>query len=56
MAKFSITEYTTETWKTHYEVEAENKDEARKIYLEGLAIEKNREFYDQVDTEFIIHD
>ncbi len=51
MAKFSITEYTTETWKTHYEVEAENKDEARKIYLEGLAIEKNREFYRFLPTD-----
>lgn len=56
MAKFIITETTRETWKTVYEVEAETKDEAREIFLDGNALEKERRFYDQSDSEFIIQD
>jgi hypothetical protein len=54
MPKFIIRETTREIWKTDLVVEAESKEAAELLYIEGNYEEIGREYYDTLDTEFTI--
>jgi hypothetical protein len=56
MPKFIIRETNREIWKYVYSIEAETKEDAEKLYLDGNAEEAGYEYYDTVDTEYNIEE
>ena len=56
MPRFIIRETTREIWRTDLVVEAESKEAAELLYIEGNYEEIGREYYDTVDSEYRIEE